>query len=984
MKRAKKSFWFLAGILLLLGFCFREDVLASSLTSLPSLSKAGIGEVVSSDSVIDGRYDFTPLIGSETKIRFGSTDGSTWDNLFCKNGESHSKCCSTWWPAADVKGWSNLRSFTPLESKKGKMYAEYTNVGECHGENITMRIWLEDWQNTVVPSGYEDVDAVVVAIDHNKPVIDIKGLLWIKVRFAYYDSKGNPLNVKGYFTLSDLDFKQGFYLADETEHIYLTKEADARIVYDARTEAIWSARRGSEPDGGTTPENSEGWVTFTFEGNSQTMIFYDGGTNDAVTGPGGGVKAPKKWPDNFVNDTSSTYNNWHGASRETGITVVPWNTSEFGYTANVPCHLSKVGDLVVKKMDAETKEAISGAEFTVYRWKNNTWSEFKKMNWVKKTGSYLLEGILDTDSENGKFRVVETKNPAGYAGSWEQEFSIDKEGMQTIHLEAENTRKTGSLKIKKTEENSGKALSGATYQVIASGAITTVNGTVLFPDQAVAAVLKTDENGEAFKDGLEYGTYLVRETAAPNGYVLDPTEKKITIGEQNAQITLTFTNWKNRFVLQIKKTEENSGKALSGATYQVIASGAITTVNGTVLFPDQAVAAVLKTDENGEAFKDGLEYGTYLVRETAAPNGYVLDPTEKKITIGEQNAQITLTFTNWKNRFVLQKVSQGDGKVLQGAAFHIWTKDGSFDETKKTDANGKIELTGLLDGVWYYQETASPEGYLLDSTCREFVVENGKIDGKSELSVTVENDGTHLTIEKIDAESGKRISGAKLVLKDMDGNRVDSWISGGSGPHELEKLKPGSYVLVEEAAPDGYLAAEPVSFVLEAKQEVQTVTMKDLACETLTITKKIKADEITWAHGNPTFLFSVKGKDLYGKEHTYQCYLTFTKTQVEKTTDQDGYTEQSVQIRGIPAGNDYRVQEKKVLRYSLMQVTGTKNVTVKKLEEPAYGKDPARVFSVSVNLCGHPKESEVVFENQKYRWDDYGHNSIVKNRIPVE
>lgn len=322
--------------------------------------------------------------------------------------------------------------------------------------------------------------------------------------------------------------------------------------------------------------------------------------------------------------------------------------------------------------------------------------------------------------------------------------------------------------------------------------------------------------------------------------------------------------------------------------------------------------------------------------------------------------------------------------MLQGAAFHIWTKDGSFDETKKTDANGKIELTGLLDGVWYYQETASPEGYLLDSTCREFVVENGKIDGKSELSVAVENDGTHLTIEKIDAESGKRISGAKLVLKDMDGNRVDSWISGGSGPHELEKLKPGSYVLVEEAAPDGYLAAEPVSFVLEAKQEVQTVTMKDLACETLTITKKIKADEITWAHGNPTFLFSVKGKDLYGKEHTYQCYLTFTKTQVEKTTDQDGYTEQSVQIRGIPAGNDYRVQEKKVLRYSLMQVTGTKNVTVKKLEEPAYGKDPARVFSVSVNLCGHPKESEVVFENQKYRWDDYGHNSIVKNRIPVE
>ena len=342
MKRVKKSIWFLVGILLLLsGYVFQEKVLASSLASLPSLSAAGIGEIVATDSTIDGRYDFTPLIGSETKIRFGSTDGSAWDNVFCKNGEKYAKCCSKWWAAADVKEWSNLRSFTPLASKKGKMYAEYTNVGECHGESVTMRIWLEDWQNTIVPSGYDDVDAVIVAIDHDKPVIDIKGLLWIKVRFAYYDGKGNPLSVKGYFTLSDLDFEQGFYLADETEHIYLTKEADNRIVYDTRTEAIWSAKRGSESDGGTTPENPEGWVTFTFEGDSQTMIFYNGNTNAAVTGPGGGVTAPKKWPENFVNDTSSKFNNWHGASRETATSTVPWNTSEFGYTADVPCHLSK-------------------------------------------------------------------------------------------------------------------------------------------------------------------------------------------------------------------------------------------------------------------------------------------------------------------------------------------------------------------------------------------------------------------------------------------------------------------------------------------------------------------------------------------------------------------------------------------------------------------------------------------------------------------
>ena len=56
MKRVKKSIWFLVGILLLLsGYVFQEKVLASSLASLPSLSAAGIGEIVATDSTIDGR-----------------------------------------------------------------------------------------------------------------------------------------------------------------------------------------------------------------------------------------------------------------------------------------------------------------------------------------------------------------------------------------------------------------------------------------------------------------------------------------------------------------------------------------------------------------------------------------------------------------------------------------------------------------------------------------------------------------------------------------------------------------------------------------------------------------------------------------------------------------------------------------------------------------------------------------------------------------
>ena len=103
--------------------------------------------------------------------------------------KKYAQVCSKWWPLSDIGDNGNTRSFIPYERLKGKMYAEYTNVGNANGLPVTMRIWFLDWQNTNISGypGYEDVDNVVVSVDNTKggatPVIDIKGLKWIKVRF---------------------------------------------------------------------------------------------------------------------------------------------------------------------------------------------------------------------------------------------------------------------------------------------------------------------------------------------------------------------------------------------------------------------------------------------------------------------------------------------------------------------------------------------------------------------------------------------------------------------------------------------------------------------------------------------------------------------------------------------------------------------------------------------------------------------------------
>lgn len=889
MKRWKKALsGLLMAALMVTGISFPENVFAVSagMDGLPSVYNSGIGKIVNKDSVIDGSYNFTPVIGSETKITFGCSDRSgSWDNYFCQNAEIYAKACSSWWKLADTSRWSNIHSFVPYENLKGKMYAEYTNVGNANGLPVTMRIWFLDWQNTNISGypGYEDVDNVVVSVDNTKggatPVIDIKGLKWIKVRFSYYDENGNPLKVKGHFTLSDLDYSQGFYIDGKVDGIYVTKEADDRLIYDARTDAIWSAKKGSNADDGTSPDNPEGWVTYTYEGDSQTMVFYNGGTIQNVDGPGKGLTTVQSYPKDFTfTGGDAIFNGWKGSSRTEATDWHVWNTSEFGYTSEMVMHQTKNVDLVIKKADETTGEALKGAEFTVYKMQGGQWVTYTKAEWKDEYKAYQALNLHAEDSEGGKFKVVETKNPTGYTGTWEHEFTAEKEGVVTLTLDATNARKTGQITITKTGENN---------------------------------------------------------------------------------------------------------KKLSGAVFEIKAAKDIKTAGGTTLVAANTVVDTVTTDGNGSAASKQLELGQYIVKEKTAPDGYVLDTTEHAVTLDDSHTSVNVAVQNQKNAIVLQKVSKNDGTVMEGVTFHIWNDDKSYDKTQKTDSNGRITIDGVKDGTWHYQETATKDGYVLDNAVKDFTVSDGKVNGQSNLTITVENDYTKLDLAKVDSGTGENISGAKLSLLDSNGRLVESWTSG-STPHRIEKLKPGQYTLREDQAPDYYKLADPITFTLESKADTQTITMKDMRYADLTIVKKIKASDITWAHGNPTFIFTVKGKDINGKDRTFQNYVEFTENYVNSHTDGQGYVELSVTWNKIPVGEDYTVTEQDVLRYHLVNVTGTENVKISKLQEPAKGVAPDKIFSVHANLKAKPTGTSITFENQKDDWGTTTHDTSVKNIIPLK
>ena len=191
--------------------------------------------------------------------------------------------------------------------------------------------------------------------------------------------------------------------------------------------------------------------------------------------------------------------------------------------------------------------------------------------------------------------------------------------------------------------------------------------------------------------------------------------------------------------------------------------------------------------------------------------------------------------------------------------------------------------------------------------------------------------------------------------------------------------------MTETKNPENYTGHYEKEVVFQKKEStaVDTVELKAenipvrLPLGTITIVKKIKESDITWAHGNPTFSFVAEGKDLSGKAHRYEDYVTFSKGAYE--TDGNGYAFLAVTIRNVPLGQ-YEIWEKPVLRYYLKDAwANTGNVRITK----GTGTDPKQIALGTAALTAANRNASITFVNEKSRYDLYSHNDIIKNTVPL-
>ena len=178
---------------------------------------------------------------------------------------------------------------------------------------------------------------------------------------------------------------------------------------------------------------------------------------------------------------------------------------------------------------------------------------------------------------------------------------------------------------------------------------------------------------------------------------------------------------------------------------------------------------------------------------------------------------------------------------LPGAVYELYTVDDiySADGTKLLEAGTKLATSSTTNAsgfTWFgvdipiraetypdsgnsgkYQivEVKAPTGYLLDSTPVdvEFTYE-GQQTPWQVVDGTNTNLRTSVDISKQDITNGKELPGAKLEIRDTDGNLVEGWTSTKT-PHTVRGLElEKAYTLTETRAPDGYAEAESIVFKL--------------------------------------------------------------------------------------------------------------------------------------------------------------------------
>ena len=677
--------------------------------------------------------------------------------------------------------------------------------------------------------------------------------------------------------------------------------------------------------------------------------------------------------------------------------------------------------LSVQKVDKETGKVIpiAGAQFQIL-------DENKKPITMKVSYPTPMEiDTFETDAngsftlpeklEYGSYYLHETKAPEGYLlGIEDIPFVVDQEfdWENPLSITYPDAPAKGKIRVTKTDKETDKPIpSGAEFTVTAAEDITTPDGTIRTEKGTVVATLTTDEKGKAETEALYLGKYVIKETKAPNGYLLNPKEFAVTLEyeDQETEIVygdVTVPDELAKGKIRVKKTDAETGNGLSGAEFEIRAKEDIVTPDGTVKAKAGTVVDTITTSDKGTAETKKLYLGKYEVQETKAPEGYLLNTQKYPVELiyADQETEIvygdvTVPDEIAKGKIRITKTDKETNKPIpSGAEFtvtaaeDITTPDGTVRAEKgtvvatlTTDDKGKAETDKLYLGKYVIKETKAPEGYLLNP--KEFEVTLAYKDQTTEIvygDVTVPNQPAKGQIEilKKDEETGNLLSGAEFTVTAAEdittpdgtvraekGTVVDTIVTDTTGIARSKELYLGKYVVKETKQPIGFIRPnqtwdvelkyadqktelvkenltiknQPTEIIIDKKE---TGTDKPLEGVKFVIWNKDKEDPIdpgmqhkeiytTDANGKIRLLYLEPGNYAVAEVESIPGYAWDDKMIYEFTITEDGRVDGEVS-HTIPVGNDRT------------EITETNAINVSTGTQDAFAVDLTIIDTVSI------------------------------------
>ncbi|WP_455137742.1 SpaA isopeptide-forming pilin-related protein [Thermophilibacter sp.] len=433
----------------------------------------------------------------------------------------------------------------------------------------------------------------------------------------------------------------------------------------------------------------------------------------------------------------------------------------------------------VAKADADLAAAtaqgdatLEGAEISIY---NRSDAAVCVNDVVYQSGDVVARLRLDESGAAstgvvlpyGTYEARETAAPTGYLlnEAWSQTFEVREDG-QTVELAGladEVVR--GGVTVRKTDAELGEsrpqgdaALAGAAFTVYnRSAAPVVVGGHTCAVGEAVATIT-TDEGGRAStgERDLPFGTYELRETAAPEGYLPDEEwTRTIEVRADGAVTDLTapehaVTEDVIRGGVAVRKTDRElvgqdghggaesasvplGAATLAGAVLEVTNDSTHEVLVDGITYQGGEVVLTLVTDEAGAASTapDALPYGTYTVREVAAPEGYLVsDGWSETVEVREDGRVYELTSDAdavadqvVRGDLSLQKSSAG-GERMAGVPFRVTSLTTGEWHLVVTDENGMLDTSANWNSHGE-RTNASDAALLADGTIDEGALDAG-------------------------------------------------------------------------------------------------------------------------------------------------------------------------------------------------------------------------------------------------------------------